>query len=240
MSTGGGSGTGTGGTSGKSGAGGGSGAAGASGAGSLPPLVAGWAFNEGSGTSAADASGHGHTGTLVNSPSWLSSGCKYGGCLSFSGTGRRVTTPDANDLDLNQNFTLMAWVQPSTASGWRPVLIKEESAGLVYLLYAATESGWLDIGGTDLDVSASGSLSTSTFSHVAFERSGNVMTYWLNGAQIASRTISGNTTASTGLLAIGGHSFWGGEWFSGKIDDVRIYASALSAAQIQQAMGSGL
>jgi hypothetical protein len=151
-----------------------------------------------------------------------------------------VTTPDANDLDLNQTFTVMAWVQPSTARGWRPVLIKEEPAGLVYLLYAATTSGWLDIGGNDLDVTAGGSLPTSTFSHVAFERNGNVMSYWLNGTQIASRNISGNTSASRGLLAIGGHSFWGGEWFAGKIDDVRIYASALSSAQMQQAMASGL
>ena len=33
-------------------------------------LVAGYAFNEGSGTSAADASGNGLTGTLTNGAAW--------------------------------------------------------------------------------------------------------------------------------------------------------------------------
>jgi len=36
-------------------------------------LVGYWRFNEGHGTTAADSSGHGNTGTLVNGPSWLSS-----------------------------------------------------------------------------------------------------------------------------------------------------------------------
>jgi hypothetical protein len=232
------------------GAGAGGAAAGMAGAGGsggtgLPSLVAGWAFNEGAGVTTADASGHGHTGTLVSSPVWTS-GCKYGACLAFSGTGKRVTTPDANDLDLNQTFTVMGWVNPSSVSGWRPLLIKEEAGGLVYLLYAAGESvgtgksAWLDIGGGDLELPSGGALPLNTWSHIAFERNGGTVTYWTNGLQTGSTTVSGNTTASTGVLAIGGHSFWGGEWFAGKIDDVRIYGAALTGAQIQTAMGAGL
>jgi hypothetical protein len=237
-------------SSGGAGAGGAAaGMAGASGSGGsgLPQLVAGWAFNEGSGSTTADASGHGHTGTLVSSPVWTTaSGCKYGACLAFSGTGKRVTTPDANDLDLNQTFTVMGWVNPSSVSGWRPLLIKEEAGGLVYLLYAAGESvgtgksAWLDIGGSDLELPSSGALPLNTWSHVALERNGGTVTYWTNGLQTGSTTVSGNTTASTGVLAIGGHSFWGGEWFAGKIDDVRIYSAALTGAQISTAMSAGL
>ena len=66
-------------------------------------LVAYWPFDEGTGTETADASGNGHTGTLVNGPLWASLGdlhlvvrgydealwhCIYdvdsGGCLSWS------------------------------------------------------------------------------------------------------------------------------------------------------------
>jgi hypothetical protein len=243
------------GSAGTSGAGmsgaGGAGAAGMAGAagssagtgGSGPTLVAGWNFDEGSGLIANDASGHGHTGTLVNGPTWTTTGCKYGGCLSFDGTNDRVTTPDANDLDLNQTFTLMAWVLPSSvgANMWRPVMIKEEAAGLVYLLYASPKNAWIDEGGTDLQVLVSGNLSTTAWTHVAEERNGTTLSYWVNGAQVGSATVgSANTTASTGVLAIGGHSFWGGEWFKGKIDDPRIYSSALTTTELAAAMGSGL
>lgn len=231
-------------SSGGAGAGGQAGASGAAGSGGTGGMmVAAWSFDEGSGTVAHDTTGHGHDGTLVSSPAWTTgSTCKFGGCLTFSGTGKRVTVPDAPDLDLDQAFTIMAWVKPTSvgANTWRPVLIKEEPAGLVYLLYASTKSGWIDIGGSDLDVTASGNLSTTALSHIAMERNGAELSYWLNGTKVATRTVSGTTAASTGVLAIGGHSFWGGEWMAGTIDDVRVYNYALSSAQIASAMGSGL
>jgi sugar lactone lactonase YvrE len=39
--------------------------------GSTPGLVAYWHFDDGSGTSASDATGHGNTGNLVNGPTWV-------------------------------------------------------------------------------------------------------------------------------------------------------------------------
>lgn len=40
-------------------------------AGTEPGLMGYWPFNEGSGTTTADATGHGYTGTLVNGPTWF-------------------------------------------------------------------------------------------------------------------------------------------------------------------------
>ena len=45
--------------------------------------------------------------------------------------------------------------------------------------------------------------------------------------------------ASTGNLRIGGNSIWG-EFFSGLIDDVRIYNRALTATEIQTDMNTGV
>ena len=42
--------------------------------------------------------------------------------------------------------------------------------------------------------------------------------------------------ASTGVLRIGGDSIWSDEWFSGLIDEVRLYNRALTAAEIQADM----
>ena len=235
MSTGGASGT----------AGSTSGSAGASGSGSLPALVAGWAFNEGSGATTADASGHGHTGT-INGATWVATGCKFGACLSFAGSsGKNVTTPDAADLDLGVNFTIAAWVKPTTVSGWRPVLIKENSGGTeAYLFYSNPSSQgayFTDSASHEWSVAPSGNVSTSAWSHVVMVRSGTSLSYWVNGVSVGSASVSSlPVTTSSGILAIGGHTFWNGEWYSGLMDDVRIYASALSSAQIQQAMSSGL
>ena len=41
-------------------------------------LVTAYGMNEGSGTTLADASGSGHTGTLVNGPAWVAGQATYG------------------------------------------------------------------------------------------------------------------------------------------------------------------
>jgi hypothetical protein len=210
----------------------------------LPPLVAGWAFNEGTGTTTADASGHGHTGT-INGATWATTGCKYGACLSFTGTGHNVTTPDAADLDLGTSFTIMAWVKPTTTAGWRPVLIKENGTNLeAYLLYSNPSNQgayFTDTGNVEKSVTGGSAISTTQWTNVAMVRNGTTLSYWVNGVSIASATVSSlPVVASSGILAIDGHTFWGGEWFSGALDDPRIYGSALTSAQIATAMGSGL
>ena len=40
---------------------------------------------------------------------------------------------------------------------------------------------------------------------------------------------------STGVLRIGGNNIWP-EWFSGRIDEVRVYNRALTAADVQADM----
>ena len=83
--------------------------------GTTPTPVAAYSFNEGSGTTVADASGTGNAGT-IGTATWTTQG-KFGNALSFNGTSARVTVPDASSLDLTTAMTLEAWVNP-TALGW--------------------------------------------------------------------------------------------------------------------------
>src|SRR5262249_28736434 len=75
-------------------------------------LVAAYAFDEGSGSSVTDSSGHSHTGTIANA-TWATTG-KYGKALQFNGTNAIVSIPDAADLHLSTAMTLEAWVNPTT------------------------------------------------------------------------------------------------------------------------------
>ena len=57
----------------------------------------------------------------------------------------------------------------------------------------------------------------------------------LNGVQVGSKAVSGNMKIGSGPLRIGGNSLWG-EYFQGKIDEVRVYNRALTASQIRTDM----
>ena len=76
----------------------------------VPGLVAAYSFDEGTGTTVADLSGNGNTGSIVNA-SWTSAG-KYGNALVFNGTNSWVMINDSVSLNLTTGMTLEAWVNP--------------------------------------------------------------------------------------------------------------------------------
>lgn len=54
-------------------------------------LVGWWELTDGSGTSAADSSGNGDTGTLDGSPTWATTGPYNGGGVTFNGTAQYIS-----------------------------------------------------------------------------------------------------------------------------------------------------
>jgi hypothetical protein len=60
---------------------------------------------------------------------------------------------------------------------------------------------------------------------------------FVNGTQAATTTLTGSVATSSSPLRIGGNTIWS-EWFSGLIDDVRVYNRALTQAQIQADMNA--
>jgi len=60
----------------------------------LPGPVGWWKFDDGTGTTAADASGDGYTATLVNGISWVTG--KIGDAVSANGVNQYVSIPAVN------------------------------------------------------------------------------------------------------------------------------------------------
>ncbi len=204
-------------------------------------LVAAYSFDEGSGSSVADLSGNGNVGAL-DGASWTSAG-KFGSALSFNGSSSRVRVPDAASLDLTSAVTLEAWVYPAAAqSGWRAVVQKEADS---YLLSASSDVGALrpaagvTVGGLVPNAFGPSALPVGVWSHLAMTYDGAQLRLFVNGVQVASSPVSGVVAATGNPLWIGGNSPYG-EFFNGRIDEVRVYRAALSQAEIQADMAAPL
>jgi hypothetical protein len=199
-------------------------------------LVAAYSFSEGSGTSTADQSGTGNNGTLVGA-TWTNTG-KFGNALSFNGTNARVTVPDASSLDLTTGMTLMAWIAPSASTNWRTVVLKETSNDLAYALYGSSDTNrpgvWITAGSSQSVLGAS-QVPVNTWTHVAAAYDGATLRFYVNGTQANSTAVTQPIAVSGSPLQIGGNAIWG-EYFAGRIDDVRIYNRALTAAEIGNVM----
>jgi hypothetical protein len=198
-------------------------------------LVAAYSFREGAGTTVADASGNGNTGT-ISGATWTAQG-RFGSALSFNGVNNWVSVNDASVLDLTTAMTLEAWVYPTTTTGVRDIVMKE-GASDIYNLYARNWRGLPEanvlVGGSNR--TAEGAvLAANVWTHVAGTYDGTTIRLYINGVEVANAQVSGVIAASTGPLRIGGNSLWG-EFFQGQIDEVRVYNRVLTQAQIQSDM----
>jgi hypothetical protein len=197
-------------------------------------LVAAYSFDEGTGTTVADSSGNGNTGTL-NGAAWVANG-KFGGALRFDGSSARVTINDSASLHLTTGMTLEAWVNPSSVGGWRDVIYKGNDN---YFLEASSSrgapAGGGTLGGADIVVYGPSVVPANTWTHLAVTYDGSTLRLYLNGNQVSSGSRTGALATSSNPLQIGGDSIFG-QYFQGLIDDVRVYNRALSAAEVQQDM----
>ncbi len=209
-------------------------------------LVAAFGFNENTGTIANDNSGNNNTGTLTNGPTWSASG-RYGAAILFDGTNDLVNINDANSLDLTNGMTIEAWVNPSNLTGYKTAICKENSTNnLSYALSPNNNTSGaanqrpntrIRIGTTTTTVTGTTKLALNTWTHIASTYDGAVLRFYINGTQVSTANVTGNMVTTTNPLRIGGTTALA-QYFTGLIDEVRIYNRALTQAQIQTDMNT--
>jgi len=207
---------------------------------SPPGLVLGYGFEETAGTTASDVSPFKNNGT-INGATGTASG-KFGRALSFDGSNDRVDVPDAASLDLSSGMTLEAWVKPTTNASWRTAILKERGTNdLAYALYSSNGSKPRTENFTTVENTAAGTaaLPLNAWSHLASTYDGTNLRFYVNGTLVTTKATSGAMPNTANPLRIGGNAIWG-EYFSGLIDEVRVYNRALSAGELDFDMKSAV
>jgi hypothetical protein len=149
-----------------------------------------------------------------------------------------VTVNDATDLHLANGMTLEAWVNPTKNTAWRTAIMKERTGDLDWALYAsgsAKPSAWANTSGGMGSVTGPTAPALNAWTHLAATYDATTIRLYVNGTQVATAARTGALTSSTGALRLGGNGLWS-EWFAGQLDDVRIYNTSLTAAQVQADM----
>jgi len=201
-------------------------------------MVSRWKLDDGTGSLAAKDIWGSNDGTLTNSPIWKTGNdCVSNGCLSFSGTAY----VDCGNLGAIGNaFTFSAWFKTSSVQTYNPIIIVDGNTngnpqlrtignGKVQFRFYA---------GNQLASSSSYNNNQWHFAIGGIDNSGK---YYLYVDGLSQGTLTPDLTLNwTGNTRIGLYSYNTPAYFSGSIDDVKVYSAALSSSQIKQNYIAGL
>jgi hypothetical protein len=210
-------------------------------------ITAGYAFDEVSGTSAADASGHSIVGTLTNGPTFTAG--KYGNAVQLDGTNDFVNLGNPTALQLTGSMTISAWINSSSFPVDDAAIVsKRTGSESGFQLDTTVDKGTRTIGfkltnssGGEMFRYGATTLQPNTWYHVAgvYDAAAQTLNVYLNG-QLDNGVLQGTVTSSqqnsTANVTIGRRAGVTGYEFNGRIDDVRIADHALTQDQIQTNM----
>ncbi|MFH8692780.1 LamG-like jellyroll fold domain-containing protein [Streptomyces anulatus] len=150
--------------------------------------------------------------------------------LQLNGTNAYVDLGVATALKFQSKpYAVEAWVKPQTAGG--PVIARWSGANQGGFQLRITNTGQvvLDHGGGS--VTSSQTIPAGTYAHIAASYDGTVATLYVNGAFSASATLA-YPSDGTASLRIG--SAQSGGFFSGVVDEVRIWNRARSRSELTE------
>lgn len=203
--------------------------------------IAEYRFDETSGSTVTDSSGNNLSGALNGGVTVGGSGQVCTG-YNFNGSNAFVSVPNTTLLNPTK-ITVAAWVRHSTdpIKSWETIVAKGDSAYRLHLNGGCSINSPNPAGGISFAVN--GGCGTADINsqivpkagrwyHVVGTYDGAAIKIYVDGTLQASAAYA-STVGSNGFpLYIGENAERTGRFFSGDIDEVKIYGVALSAAQI--------
>jgi hypothetical protein len=215
------------------------------------PDVGWWKFDEGVGDTTADSSGKGHPGEIQGA-AWVDAGWNgLGWCLDFDGNDDRI---ELGVIDVpGAGITLAAWVNPdsfnindgriiSKAREWGEndhwwMLSTINQSFLRFRLKTQGQN-------TTTLIANQGELQLGEWQHATASWDGTTMRLYRNAVEVAAVAKAGSAVATDPTIkaaiasqpkgAYATDPLHANKFFDGRIDEVRIYSSALAPAQLQE------
>ncbi|MGW4467699.1 LamG-like jellyroll fold domain-containing protein [Micromonospora sp. NPDC004704] len=203
-----------------------------------------WRFDDGSGTTLADA--YGNYPASVAGPTWNTNGHVIGDkALHFDGTNDYVTT-GRPVIDTSRSYTVAAWVKLDNTTAYRTFISQTGThrSGF-YLQYNKPMNAWTIIAAS---ADTTGSVNyyaardfapprLGVWTHLVgvYDADANQLKLYINGALRGSSSQPSAWNATRAFQignATSGQA--SGDWVAGDIDDVRVYDLALTSPEIGQ------
>lgn len=195
-----------------------------------------WKLDEGSGRTVRDSSGSNHTGIGVGGVGWGEGAGRVannGSALTLNGVNGYVTLPGGNELGLvDSSFSVSAWINGTEFGTGDRTILGNDSGAQYQGLHLVIRNGRPYMGFIDSAVTSPTAIQPNQWNHLVFryDLAQRTLAIYVNGELVVSGT-DRHPFQGTAPVYIGRWS--NGNYFNGRIDDVRIYDRPLTDAEIQ-------
>jgi hypothetical protein len=147
---------------------------------------------------------------------------KFGGASLLNGVADYLRIDNTTGLNFAGDFTVETFIRPSTLNTFNTIYTNWNASanGLYFAYWTGPDKFSVFINGSER-ISASNTLSTNTWYHVALVRSGSNLTLYRDGTSIGTGTFSGTVLAPT-FSGIGINTDGIQQGLVGHLDEVRI------------------
>lgn len=197
--------------------------------------VAYYRLNETSGTSAADASGHTNTGTYTGGYTLGQTTTATDGdkAVLLNGTTGYITIPNSASLQLGDVFSIEAWIKlPSAPISGTETIIGQGSGstGGPGLRLISNEVRLMYSDQSALASTFSTGINDTGWHHLVGTKNGATIKVYIDAVDKTTSTTNHTMANSPNAVTIGNRA--SADWFSGTVDEVAIYATALSSTRV--------
>jgi hypothetical protein len=182
---------------------------------------------------ANDESGNGRHGTVSGVVGTNDRFGQPGKAYVFGGDGDHVVVSPAPNFWSTGTFSFSCWIRIAPGGSSQPRILHNKTLDVA--LTETTGNPQIFFGGAATDGIATTNRLKSNFDyHVAGTYDGSKMMLFVNGFIEAQAVVNWSLQASALPLGIGRNLETTGDWFSGVIDDVRLFNRALTKVEIEQ------
>jgi hypothetical protein len=176
---------------------------------------------------------------ISNSPTWTTNSKIGTGAYQFNGTSNKITlNPDPIRDDLPKDFTISLWTKGSTKTNEFSYIFHRGSTSSIaasIIFIGTTDTGFFSFGinGQWIPGTTTVTQDSNTWYHLVLRYQGSTVSGFINGVLVKTYT-SGFSNGIVGTFtSLGGSTVTqSNRFYNGIIDDLQIYSSAITNADI--------
>jgi hypothetical protein len=203
-----------------------------------------WPLSETTGATAYDLSGNSNNGAYSGAYTLGASGMLPGStdtCVTFSGGA--MTVADAPPLRLGTGpLTIEMWINPSSQASFATLIDNVARPYSIFTNSSGTSQIYPTIGGSQNgSLTTSAAIANGTRRHFVLTVDGSHhVTVYLDGVSVLTSTFPSPTVVDASGFVLAGNPSGGGGLWQGNIQELALYATALSPARVAAHYSAGV